>query len=104
MKDAKSEFLNFTKRKKLLLLLTAISTTDFVSMLLVLTAISMAPYVSLVSATIDGAKPLFAFSLVMLLTLFLPEYLKEPTDRKTLATKLTATLLIIAGVVMVTAL
>lgn len=63
-------------------------------------ALSMAPAVALASAVGDASEPIIIFFMGILLTILWPNFGREKLDKKTVLIHLIATLLVVAGIVM----
>ncbi len=73
---------------------------DFSAFILSDFAIFFGP-VSLVSALSTSTAPLFVFTLALLSTIYLPEFIKEDIRKEAILTKVVAIALIIIGIVFV---
>ena len=71
-------------------------TSDFVYYI----ALTLAPAVAIGSAVIKTMQPIFVFICGIILTLIWPEFGREKTDRRTVRTHLVATLVAVAGIIL----
>ena len=63
-------------------------------------ALITAPTVAIASATSDSAEPIVIFFMGLLLTLIWPKFGREKLDKKTVTVHLIATILIVAGIIL----
>ena len=87
-------------KRKVLIPLAASMTVGFVKSFAYRASLVLAPAVALASAVADSGEPIAIFFMGIVLTLIWPNFGREKLTKKTVLVHLTATLIVVAGIIL----